>query len=168
MLPHSFSTFAHWEPLVFFRAAPQPASPHPSVLHRAHFNRWKTLHLSLLNFLKFCHPISLCPWGPSNGSSALQWVSHSPEFVFFPEAIDIICTIMQVTDDQGHPAFWLPGRNRELKDASVTVIFSVESKMSYPACEVRKSMIILLSGRGCKLNRHSWERTGEKLKHGDI
>lgn len=61
MLPCSFSIFAHWEPLVFFRATPQPASLHPSVLHRDNFKRWKTLHLSLLNFLKFCHPIFPCP-----------------------------------------------------------------------------------------------------------
>lgn len=114
MLPHSFSIFAHWEPLVFFRATPQPASPHPSVLHRDHFNRWKILDFSLLNFRKFCHPISPCPWGPLNGSSALQWVSHSPEFGFIPEVVDIFCTIVQVTDDQVHPSFWLCRRNREL------------------------------------------------------
>lgn len=53
MLADWFSTFAHQESLVFFKATPQPASPHPVVLHGGHFNRWKTLRLSLLIFMTF-------------------------------------------------------------------------------------------------------------------
>lgn len=49
--------------------------------------------------------------------------------------------------------------------AKETENFRMLLLLSCPACEVPKSMIILMSWRGCKLNRHSWEKVGGKLRY---